>query len=167
MKTLVLCRHAKSDWPVGVDDIDRPLKGRGIADADRQGALLASHGFQPDLIISSPANRALTTAQLIAKSVGYDPDTIRVKKDIYFQGLSGLFGQIEQLPQRADTVMIFGHNPTMEEAVRRIIRSDAPYSMPTLGMACLEGTYATDWKKFMNSYVSLRWILIPRLARKE
>lgn len=165
MKTLVLCRHAKSDWPTGVDDINRPLKDRGITDANNLGSLLKSHDFAPDLIVSSPARRALTTAQLIAEQLEYKPD-IHIETPVYFGGLPDLISVIESLPKEANTVMIFGHNPTMEQAVRYFQKSQQQFEMPTSGMACFEN-YADNWADFIGASCRLRWLQVPRLKRKD
>lgn len=165
MKTLVLCRHAKSDWPLDVDDINRPLKPRGVNDATKLGKLLKAHDFMPDLIVSSPARRALTTAQLIANELGYETD-IEIETSVYFGGLADLIAVIERLPQTADTVMIFGHNPTMEQAVRYFQKSQQVFEMPTSGMACFEN-YTIDWGQFISSSCRLRWLQVPRLKRKD
>jgi phosphohistidine phosphatase len=166
MKTLVLCRHAKSDWPSGVADIDRPLKDRGIMDAHNLGSLLEAHDFQADLIVSSPGNRAHSTAKLVAQHIKYPEKEIKIDNSVYYEGANNLMNVIEELPNSADTVMIFGHNPTMEQAVRYLLKMESPFSMPTLGMVCMEG-FTQDWKKFRQQYVYLRWIQIPRLQRKE
>lgn len=165
MKTLVLCRHAKSDWPVGVDDINRPLKPRGITDAQNLGKLLKSHDFIPNLIVSSPAQRAHATAQYIADKLGYKSD-IQIDTSVYYGGLPDLLSVIENLPKSADTVMIFGHNPTMEQAVRYLQKSQQAFEMPTSGMACFEN-YTENWADFNNSSCRLRWIQVPRMKRKD
>ena len=166
MKTLVLCRHAKSDWPEGVADIHRPLKDRGHRDAGFLGKLLAKKQFLPDRIISSPARRALSTAEIIGKNLGYKQD-ILVQPSVYYEGTSSLISFIKDLPRELETVMIFGHNPTFENAVRFILQSDAPFIMPTSAMACLE-IEGYSWMGIEESNkVSLRWFLVPRLKRKN
>ena len=165
MKTLVLCRHAKSDWPSGVDDMDRPLKERGTNDAIRLSQLLSSHGFVPDAIISSPANRALSTAKIISEQLNYDRD-ITVERNVYFGGTGELISIIQDLPTHLNSVMVFGHNPTMEQSVRYLLQLDSPFEMPTCGMVCMESV-ATHWQDLLKHHVMLRWYLIPRLKRKS
>ena len=166
MKTLVLCRHAKSDWPPGIADIDRPLKDRGIRNADFLGELLGNQEFMPDLIISSPANRALSTARLVAKKLGYSRDRIQIETSVYHEGTDALLQLVRSLPQTVETVMIFGHNPTMEYAVKEILNSEAAFSMPTAAMACLE-SFGNTWARFHTQNVHLRWFLVPRLQRSD
>lgn len=163
MKTLVLCRHAKSDWPLHVQDIDRPLKDRGEKDAKRLGKLLRKHNFMPDLICSSPANRAQSTAEIIKKRLGYKGN-LRIDRAIYFQGEASLLEFIANLDEDHDKVMIFGHNPTMESMVSYLTGMDNNYEMPTSGMACFE-SYTSSWENFAESSPRLRWLLVPRLSR--
>ena len=72
MKTLFLIRHAKSSWDdTALPDKDRPLGDRGRRDAPKMGKRLAKRDVKPDLILSSPARRALTTAEIVAKKLDY------------------------------------------------------------------------------------------------
>lgn len=166
MKTLVLCRHAKSDWPPGVSDIQRPLKTRGVNDATRLGQLLASHDFSPDLIITSPANRASSTAHIIAQELEYPTDKIQTVSEIYHEGVPSLLECVRNLPPSVGTAMIFGHNPTMEMAVTQLLGAKAEFEMPTCGMACFE-SWVDAWQHFDPSNLNLRWYLIPRMQRKK
>ncbi|MFK7969108.1 MAG: histidine phosphatase family protein [Bacteroidia bacterium] len=163
MKTLVLCRHAKSDWPLNVQDIDRPLKARGQKDAGRLAKILKKNAFKPDLIISSPGRRALDTAEIIRDKLGYKGN-IKVDRAAYFEGDQSLLNIITNIDDQHDTVMIFGHNPTMENVVQYLTKMGSPYEMPTSGMACFE-SYATSWSQFVESNTRLRWLLVPRLMR--
>ena len=74
MKQITLVRHAKSSWHRGLRDIDRPLNARGERDAPLMAMHLRKQGFSPDILISSPATRAATTAEEIARGIGYDTD---------------------------------------------------------------------------------------------
>jgi phosphohistidine phosphatase len=165
MKTLILCRHAKSDWPEGVPDIRRPLKQRGIRDANFLGDLLRGQAFRPDRIITSPAQRARQTAEIVATCISY-PGEISEAPEIYYEGEEALIGHIHQLPEEWDTVMIFGHNPTLEDGVRKLLGSEAPFHLPTSAMACIE-SMANQWPHFLPRNLHLRWLLIPRLKRKQ
>ncbi|MEM7655014.1 MAG: histidine phosphatase family protein [Bacteroidota bacterium] len=164
MKTLVLCRHAKSDWPEGVPDIQRPLKNRGINDATYLAKLLAEQDFEPDLILSSPAKRARTTADIFAAELGF-ARPIQEERSIYYEGVASLIQLIKDLPPRARSVMIFGHNPTFEDTVRTLLYSQARFEMPTCGMACFE-IESFQWDQVNAMNLHLRWLLVPRLKRK-
>src|SRR4029434_8634311 len=77
MKTLFLIRHAKSSWDdAALSDKDRPLDDRGKRDAPKMGKRLAKRDVKPDLILSSPAVRARTTAEIIAKKLDYKRNDI-------------------------------------------------------------------------------------------
>lgn len=164
MKTLILARHAKSDWPTGVPDTKRPLKERGERDATFLGNLLASRSFLPDRIISSPAKRALSTAKIVSEKLGYK-DEIQIEDNVYYQGAEHLIESIRKYPASWNTVMVFGHNPTMENAVRSLLGQQSDFIMPTGAMACIEIS-SDSWKHLETDYLHLRWFLVPRLKRK-
>src|SRR5881628_1035318 len=84
MKTLFLVRHAKSSWDdTALPDKDRPLNDRGKRDAAKMGERLAKIDVKPDLILSSPARRALTTAEIVAKKLDYKLKNILVDDRLY------------------------------------------------------------------------------------
>src|SRR5437899_10475758 len=84
MKTLFLVRHAKSSWDdTALPDKDRPLNDRGKRDAPKMGERLAKRDVKPDLILSSPARRALTTAEIIAKKLDYKRKDIVADDRLY------------------------------------------------------------------------------------
>jgi phosphohistidine phosphatase len=84
MKTLVLVRHAKSAWDSpGLDDHERPLAERGLRDAPEMGRRLAERGLVPDVIRSSTAVRARTTAKLMAQALGVGADRVQLDERLY------------------------------------------------------------------------------------
>ena len=87
MKTLLLLRHGKSDWSAGVSDADRPLAKRGRKAARAIGEFLSRAGAVPDVVVSSPARRAVETAELVA-AAGRWPCTVRAS-DMLYQGDPG------------------------------------------------------------------------------
>jgi phosphohistidine phosphatase len=121
MKTLLLVRHAKSsrDDPM-LADRDRPLNDRGLRDAPKMGERLAKREVKPDLMLSSPAVRALTTAQLLAKKLDYKPKDIAVDDRIYATSSKVLLEIIHGLDDRLKCVMLVGHNPEMTELAHRL-----------------------------------------------
>jgi phosphohistidine phosphatase len=134
MKTLFLVRHAKSsrDDP-SLPDRDRPLNDRGRQDARMMGKRLAQRRVKPDLMVSSPALRALTTAQLVAAEVGYERTDIVVDDRLYASSADALLGVIGALDNKPDRVMIFGHNPEFTDLARRL--SNEIIDMPTCAVA--------------------------------
>jgi phosphohistidine phosphatase len=111
MKKLYIIRHAKSDWDdTSLDDYDRPLNKRGEKNAPFMGKILFNKKVNPDLIISSPALRAITTAQLIAKEVNYSK-AITPNQYIYEAYVTALQEIVTYINDAYDTVFLIGHNP--------------------------------------------------------
>ncbi len=130
MKTLFLVRHAKSsrDDP-SLPDRQRPLDDRGRHDASKMGKRLTDRGVEPDLLVSSPALRALTTAQLIADEIGYKRKDIVVDERIYASSPDNLLAVICILDNGLDCVMLVGHNPEFTNLAHRL--SNTIIDMPT------------------------------------
>jgi phosphohistidine phosphatase len=162
MKTLVICRHAKSDWSHDLPDKDRPLNSRGEQDAPKMGQILQSYGFMPDLILSSTANRAITTARLVASELGYAEHNIRLEPRFYDTTPGMVLGLLQDVPEEVETLMIFGHNPTWELLGKLLLRSDGEVVMPTCGMICLE-VPISNWQHLGAVPAHLRWFLVPRI----
>ncbi|MBN2663779.1 MAG: histidine phosphatase family protein [Bacteroidales bacterium] len=114
MKKLIIMRHAKSDWADdSLKDFDRPLNSRGLKAAPRMGSELKNLGIIPDLIISSPANRAKTTAEMFAKENGYTKQIV-FNDDFYFGAEEDILKAIKSVDNSINTLMIIAHNPTLE-----------------------------------------------------
>ncbi len=136
MKTLLIMRHAKSSWNYPeLSDYDRPLNARGKRDAPRMGQHLRQEGLIPDRILTSSAKRARKTASKVAKSCGY---TGKVKKlDALYDTVPGVYFEVLQaLPDKYQRVMVFGHNPTMEQLVNYLTAEIE--RMPTAALAHIE-----------------------------
>ena len=113
MKTLFLIRHAKSSWAsIGLRDIERTLEQRGHNDAPRMAKHLKKLGIKPDLLVSSPAVRARTTADYFAKEYNIALESIDIQADIYEADEQTILHIIHELPDSVETVFMFGHNPT-------------------------------------------------------
>ena len=134
MKTLYLVRHAKSsrDDPT-LSDRERPLNERGNQDAPAMGKRLRKREVKPDLLVSSPAVRALTTAQLIADEIGYQREDIIVDARLYASSADNLLAIICAIGDQVDRVMLFGHNPEFTDLARRL--SSEVIDMPTCAVA--------------------------------
>ena len=123
MKTLLLMRHAKSSWKESnIPDHDRPLNRRGKHDAPLMGKLLRDQKMNLDLIISSTAVRAETTANLIAKAIRYKGKII-LDKSIYDAEPMDLLTLLSNSSDEYNNILLVGHNPTMEEMVQMITNS--------------------------------------------
>jgi phosphohistidine phosphatase len=145
MKMLFLIRHAKSSWDgTALPDKDRPLDDRGRRDAPKTGDRLGKRDVKPDLILSSPAMRALKTAEIIAKKLDYKRKNIVVDDRLYAVAADDLLDVIQKLDDKLERVMLFGHNPELTELAHRL--SSKITHMPTCAVA--EFTFdVKSWSK--------------------
>ena len=149
-KTLYLVRHAKSSWSdLSLSDRDRPLNKRGRRTAPDMGSRLALKGHQPDLIISSPAKRALMTAGIIAKELDYDKSEILTDESMYFSGDRGMLKMLEGVDDRYQRVMIVGHNPAMTSLMNSLVETSV-YNMPTCAIAVI-GYNMASWSALRSA----------------
>ena len=113
MKSLFLTRHAKSSWSnSGLTDIDRPLNKRGKRAAPFMGRLIVDKGEKPELLISSPANRALSTAKIFGEAMGLVENDIIIDRTIYGADAKQLLELVQDQVDLYKSIMLFGHNPT-------------------------------------------------------
>jgi phosphohistidine phosphatase len=149
MKTLYIVRHAKSSWKdSALSDFDRPLNKRGKRDVPDMGARLKALNILPDILISSPANRALTAAKGIAEQIGY-PFTRIVEEDgLYHASSRSIIQLIANTDNKRDSLMIFGHNPGFTYLINEL--SDFYLNnLPTTGICGIE--FPIDsWKALLN-----------------
>lgn len=122
MKTLYVVRHAKSSWDdTDLADIDRPLNDRGKRDAPRMGKRLKEKDIHPELLLSSPARRAFSTAKRIGEVLNYKKDNIRTEKKLYHASESEILNVVRSLSDKVDSAMIFGHNPGLTDFVNEVL----------------------------------------------
>ena len=139
MKTLYLMRHAKSSWSFDdLSDRERPLNDRGRDDAPAMGQALARRQPALDLVVSSPAVRALSTAALVARELDYPSASIQVEPTIYEADLETLLAVVRSLPDTASNVLLTGHNPTITDLGNYLLPSSGlTTEMPTAAVLCL------------------------------
>jgi phosphohistidine phosphatase len=160
LKTLFLLRHAKSSWDdASLSDQDRPLNDRGQRDAPRMARRLAKRGLQFDLILSSPACRALATAQIFANALHFQLKRIVIDERLYPGTAGKLFTSVRELSDELDRVMLVGHNPALAELVRRLSGKTTP--MPTCALAELRFA-AKSWSELNHSTLSAVALVRPR-----
>ena len=134
MKTLYIVRHAKSSWDdTSLDDFKRPLSERGEKDAPRMGKRLKEREITVDLMISSPASRALKTCHAIAKVLQYPPEKIKTEKALYHADEEVIRGILANVKNPNDVVMIFGHNPGLTEFANSLF-NETISNIPTSGV---------------------------------
>lgn len=134
MKTLFLVRHAKSSWDdPGLADRERPLAERGWRDLEKMARRLAKREVQPELILCSPALRARSTAEALAKPLGCRRRDIRVDERLYACQADDLLEVVRALADAHKRVMLVGHNPELVELAMRLTE-EIP-RMPTCAVA--------------------------------
>ena len=133
MKTLLVLRHAKSSWnDPARDDHERPLNKRGRRDGPRMGELVRQYGLVPDLVISSDAVRARLTAEAMAEAAHYAGEVV-LDQQLYLASPADILSLLRTVRERADTVMIVGHNPGLEELVEQLTGEGT--DLPTAALA--------------------------------
>jgi len=138
MKTLYIFRHAKSSWKhPELSDFERPLNKRGKHNAPFMGKFLKEIGVMPDLIISSPAKRAIATAKAVAKELDYPQNSIKKDDRIYDNILNSVLRVIREVEGDISKLMIFGHNPTFTELAEYLAAVEIN-NIPTAGVVCID-----------------------------
>ena len=142
-RELLVLRHGKSDWTPGVPDFERPLAPRGRRATKRIGRLLRERGLLPDLVVSSPAERARQTTERVCRFAGMVGPRIEWEPAIYEAELETLLEVLSLVPERMARVMSVGHNPGFDELVRHLAGPtlaewDDANLMPTAALAHLE-----------------------------
>ena len=134
MKTLYIVRHAKSSWEYNsIEDIDRPLKERGILDAHLMSNFLAETIKKPDVFVSSSANRPLHTATIFCHNFGYPLSNLYIKKQLYSFSDGYLVKTIKALDDNFDSAIIFSHDHGINTFVNKY--GDKPIAhVPTCGI---------------------------------
>ena len=161
MKTLYLVRHAKSSWKYPkLDDFERPLNKRGRRNAPFMGSVLKELKVAPDLVLSSPANRAATTARTIADHIDYPLDNIQYSEIIYSFSENALIHVIRQIDDKIKAAMIVGHNPGLNGIANYL--GDRPVSnIPTAGIYCLDLDIAS-WSNIRENCGKLKFFEYPK-----
>jgi phosphohistidine phosphatase len=164
-RTLILLRHGKSDWRTGEEDFDRPLKKRGKNASSLVGKWLNTHGQVPDFVISSPARRAMQTAEISCYAMKISKKDIYKRKHIYLATPEDLLYVLEDCPREAKRVMLVGHNPGLEELLYYLVngRLTIPEDgkiMPTATLAILD--MPEDWAKIETGAANLEFLVRPR-----
>ena len=122
MKRLLILRHAKSSWAdTSQDDWQRPLNERGRRDAPRVGEWLRERSVMPDIIITSDAVRARTTAQAVAEAAGYSREIVTAPS-LYHAKPEDVLNVLNDVHDEMHTVLIVGHNPGLEDLVLQLTR---------------------------------------------
>lgn len=156
MPTLVLLRHAKSAYPDGVPDHDRPLSERGEREAPVAGEMLAERVPVVDLALVSTGVRAQQTYQAVMRTVSSLRGEDRA--DLYLATCRELLEVVRGMPDAAGTVLLVGHNEGLEELASTL--SGVPVTLKTSTFAILRSD--AEWKDWHDGAVALEEVVVAR-----
>lgn len=126
-KMIWLLRHAKADTAdSNMEDIDRPLSHHGRQQATRLGEWMQQQGVRPGFVISSPAVRARQTTELVFRSLGVDMNTVYFDPALYIASRRDLLEIIDKQSASAESIMLVGHNPGLEELLIWLCKEPLP-----------------------------------------
>lgn len=144
-RVLSIVRHAKSSWDYDdISDMDRHLKIRGVRDAYDMARREKIERRFPELLISSPAIRALHTATIFMKVYALKFSRLKVDSRLYGSGYSVIKKVIGDQDENIKRLMIFGHNPDVSE-IATILSGKSFVDLPTCGLFRIAFD-APDWK---------------------
>jgi phosphohistidine phosphatase len=159
-KVLYIVRHAKSSWDYeNVADVDRPLKVKGIKTAYEIARSIKLKDSLPDLIVSSPANRALHTATILARIFDTPAGHVQIDNGFYESTFSYCLERITGTDDSVNTLMVVGHNPDFTDLANQFL-SEPLSDLPTAGTVILE--FASDsWKQIGKTNLVRHSLLFP------
>jgi phosphohistidine phosphatase len=165
-RRLVVVRHGKSAWPLGVPDERRPLGPRGIGDAPRMGARIRDLVGRVDVAVVSPAQRTQQTWALLAEQIG-PVGQVRTDRRVYDDWGAELMEVVRALPAGAGVALILGHEPGVSRLVLALadrraseLRTRVVTKFPTCAVAVLQAD--DDWADFRPGCATLSAFTTPR-----
>jgi phosphohistidine phosphatase len=161
VRTLYLCRHAKSSWAdPGQSDHERPLNERGLRDAPAMARHFKQRGEPLAHLVSSDASRAQSTARFFARELGMPAERITLERRLYHAEAETIAEVVSRLPDDAHRVMLFGHNPGISLAVEHFT-GDGPGELPTCGLVRIDFV-ADSWKETGRGLGNFVWFEYPK-----
>jgi phosphohistidine phosphatase len=167
LRRLVVLRHAKSAWPEGVADHERPLARRGRRDAPAAGRALAEADCLPDLALCSTAVRARQTWELASAQWG-TPPPVRRDPRLYAAEVSDLLTAVHAVSPEVETLLLVGHNPGLEELVLELAEDGLDDALdqvrakfPTAAIAVL-AWHGPAWDTLLPGTALLTSMIVPR-----
>jgi phosphohistidine phosphatase len=166
---LYLLRHAKSDWKDKTYDFDRPITDKGKRAAQRIGVWMAGEKINPEMIISSPAKRAMLTTEKMLKANGQGIEKIRCDRRLYLADKKDLIKLLKEIPDKIKSVLIVAHNPGLEDLLlslldkqskKQLEKNNTQKLFPTACFAQLK--FEQPWKKMKSAKASLKKIIYPK-----
>lgn len=161
---LLVLRHAKSDWNAAYgSDRDRPLAPRGVEAAALVGRFVTASLQTPDLVLSSPAVRARSTAELAAEAGGWGAP-IEIREGFYGAGGEAVLQALREVDSLASTVVVVGHEPVWSGLVGGL-SGGGRVRFPTAALACLAAE--SDWSRLGWGGMELRCLVTPKLLKRS
>ncbi|MCX6140982.1 MAG: histidine phosphatase family protein [Candidatus Kapabacteria bacterium] len=162
MKTLFVVRHAKSDWStLNQSDKERVLNPRGIRDAPIVAAHVAELQTTPQLLISSTATRAASTAAYFIDALHLSPIRVVRSDAVYEASVKGLMEIVNSIDKEVTCAMLVGHNPGVTDLVRYLAEESFAH-MPTCGVAVITFKHASSWQEIGRGTGQLEAFLYPK-----
>jgi phosphohistidine phosphatase len=161
MKKLFLVRHAKSSWDYDeLTDFERPLNKRGKRDAPFMAKLLSQQGVSPDLIVSSPANRAVSTARFFCDSFSYNFHNLFLEPKLYEASSDEILDVVQEIGNTFNNIMLFAHNPGLTDFANRLSDKSID-NIPTCGIISLSFN-AESWDEINNHNSEIIFFEYPK-----
>lgn len=160
MKTLYLLRHGHAESKAKQPDVERNLDAEGRGEAERTGEKLKKTEPQPQLIISSHANRAFQTAEIAARALDYNIKNIRIEECIYRTDEESILEVIQRQDNKYDVILLAGHNPHISELAIDLSNKAFNDSMPTAGVIGIQSD-VMSWEEFARHNTRLLLTLEP------
>jgi phosphohistidine phosphatase len=160
--TLYLARHADAANDNSIPDAQRPLTEDGLANAKLMGNRLRERGINPTRIVTSPALRARSTAQLFAEILGFPAENVQSLSSIYEATARTLQDVVAALPNDHTSILLIGHNPGVSRIVSHFT-GEAMENMPPAAVACLSFE-ADDWASLRMNSGTMEWYDHPQNA---
>jgi phosphohistidine phosphatase len=167
---VVLVRHAKSAWPHGVPDHERPLAGKGRRNAQATGEWFATEGPRPQLVLCSDATRARHTWEIVAASIKGDPPEVRLVRELYGADSRDMLDLLHQVPDNISVVVVVGHQPTLGDTALMLAGTGSDpggleqirLKYPTNGVAVLR--FRGRWEDLRPREAVLESFAVPRAS---
>jgi phosphohistidine phosphatase len=165
MKQLTILRHAKSSWDLPeMEDIYRPLNARGVKNAYAIGDELAIRGVFPDVVITSPAVRAMNTAIIISRKLDFPLERIESNQRLYEASVADILDVIASVEDSISHLMVVAHNPTLTMLINRMQKKPLD-NLPTCGVYHLE-LDISSWSEIYDAKGKVQFALFPKQLKK-
>jgi phosphohistidine phosphatase len=161
MKNLFLVRHAKSSWKhKNLTDLERPLNARGKRDAPFMGKLISREKIKPDIIMTSPANRAISTAKIFCEQMDFPFEEVKIFSRLYMPDADELIDLIGETDESSRSLMIFSHNPGLTD-LYNLVSDQYIENIPTCGITSIQFN-EDSWKALKNKQGHLLFFEYPK-----